>query len=367
MTKSSETVSKSTIAFEIKIAIITVVIKLLSELINKTVAMRIVCVVLFVADLPHNRIKEVVGLSLRTIGTLKKAALAGDIKSLFQLNARGMTSNLADIETEILEKVSKNNYFSIQEIVDMIEEEFGIKTSLSAVKRLLKKLKIRRLKCGSLPAKADPNKQRAFYYATLLPLMQKAKAGAITLLFVDAAHFVMGCGFLGCVYGVARRVIRTFSGRKRYNVLGALNFVTKRLTTVTNSLYISSVEVCDLLRKVADEFKGTPIYMIMDNARYQKCNLVLDLAKQLGINLVFIPPYSPNLNLIERFWKHVKGRLRTKHYDDFNVFCETIDSLVSYDNIKDQIAVNRIISEKVQLFDNIEPLNEYTCVPKKAA
>jgi hypothetical protein len=65
LTKSSKTVSKLTIALEIKIEIITVVIGLLSKLLNKTVATRIVCVILFVAYLPHNRIEEVVGLFLR--------------------------------------------------------------------------------------------------------------------------------------------------------------------------------------------------------------------------------------------------------------------------------------------------------------
>ena len=171
--------------------------------------------------------------------------------------------------------------------------------------------------------------------------MDRAKAGKATLLFMDASHFVMGCDFLGYIYGIVRRFIKTFSGRRRYNVLGALNFVSKKVTTVTNDTYITAIEICALLKKVATEYASTPIYIILDNARYQKCTIVAELASQLGIHLVYIPPYSPNLNLIERLWKHVKNKLRTKYYDNFDVFMETIDSII-----------NSLIGEKVQLFDD---------------
>jgi transposase len=204
-----------------------------------------------------------------------------------------------------------------------------------------------------LPAKADPEKQRTFYSDILKPLMDRAKEGTIILLFLDASHFVMGCDFLGCIYSITRRFIKTYSGRKRYNVLGALNFVSKAVSTVANDAYITASEVCDLLKKVAAEYDGKPIYIVLDNARYQKCAIVMELASQLGIHFGFIPPYSPNLNLIERLWKHVKSRLRTKYFDVFDDFQKKIDSIVSNTDKNDLAAVNRLIGEKVQLFDDL--------------
>lgn len=91
-----------------------------------------------------------------------------------------------------------------------------------------KKNGIKKLKNGSLPAKADTEKQRAFYDSVLKPLMDKAEQSEVVLLFMDASHFVMGCDFLGCIYGKVRRFVLTFSGRKRYNVLGAIDYVTKK-------------------------------------------------------------------------------------------------------------------------------------------
>ena len=188
--------------------------------------------------------------------------------------------------------------------------------------------------------------------------MEQAKDNLISLFFVDASHFVMGCDFLGYVYGKVRHLVRTCSGRKRYNVLGALNFVTKNLVTITNDTYITATQVCELLKKVAVGYAGKPIYIVLDNASYQKCRVVWDLADELGIHLVYIPSYSPNLNLIERLWKFVKGRLRTKYYGDFDVFREKIDSITNSTDKENKPAVDRLISDKVQLFDDLIPKQE---------
>ena len=202
-----------------------------------------------------------------------------------------------------------------------------------------------------MPAKADVKAQRAFYEETLLPLMEKAKKGLVTLQFLDASHFVMGCDYLGYIYCMVRRWITTFSGRKRYNVLGSLDFVTKRVLTVTNDTYITSAQVCEILEKIAFEYAGQVIYVILDNARYQKCAVVTERAQELNIHLVYIPPYSPNLNLIERLWKFVKNKLRIQFWDNFSLFSSRIDAIVASTTGENKEKIDSLIREKVQLFD----------------
>ena len=87
---------------------------------------------------------------------------------------------------------------------------------------------------------------------------------------------------------------------------GSLNAITHELITVTNDTYITAEPVCALLHQLAALGLSTPISVFLDNARYQKCALVLATAAQLHIELCFLPAYSPNLNLIERLWKFVK-------------------------------------------------------------
>jgi hypothetical protein len=63
--------------------------------------------------------------------------------------------------------------------------------------------------------------------------------------------------------------------------------------------------------------------------------------------------FSPNLNLIERYWKFVKGKLRTKTYATFTLFCEVINLIMTCKDSKDKKALGSLISAKVQLFDGI--------------
>jgi len=183
--------------------------------------------------------------------------------------------------------------------------------------------------------------------------MDSAKTGKVQLFFVDASHFVMG-GFVGVIWSKVRRFIKTASGRSRYNVLGALNFVTKKVETITNDSYIKADSVIALIDKLVANSVGLPIKIILDNAAYQRCNLVKDYARNAGVELIFLPTYSPNLNLIERLWKFVKSEvLNAAYHGTFNDFKFAIDNCIfqTDKNLKSQMDV--LISEKVQLFDVI--------------
>ncbi len=73
-----------------------------------------------------------------------------------------------------------------------------------------------------------------------------------------------------------------------------------------------------------------PITLVLDNARYQKCKLVDELAKSLEIELLYLPSYSPNLNLRERLGKFIKKKcFYSKYYTDFSGFKAAISDLLA--------------------------------------
>src|ERR1051326_4033424 len=156
-------------------------------------------------------------------------------------------------------------------------------------------------KVGAVPAKADPDEQAAYRHDTLLPRLREAERGQRTVLFVDAAHFVFG-PFLGYLWCLVRLFIPGPSGRKRYNVLAALDAITHQVIRVSNYAYINAESVCELLPQVAAAGLGRPLTLVLDNARYQRCVAVQAFARSLRIELLYLPSYSPNLNLIERVW-----------------------------------------------------------------
>ncbi|NRB08647.1 MAG: transposase, partial [Richelia sp.] len=104
--------------------------------------------------------------------------------------------------------------------------------------------------------------------------------------------------YLGFLWCFRRTFICSPSGGKRFNVLGAVNAVTKEIITIKNETYINSESLCQLLFKLANLGQNKPIVIVRDNARLQKCKLVQQSAASVGISLCYLPCYSPQLNLI---------------------------------------------------------------------
>jgi transposase len=184
------------------------------------------------------------------------------------------------------------------------------------------------------------------------------------VLFVDAAHFVMGA-YLTCLWCISRIFVRTSSGRQRYNVLGAIDVFSQELLTVTNDSYINSDSLCELLLKVKLNYGALliPITIVLDNAKYQRCEKVTEYAKELGIELLFLPTYSPNLNLIERLWKFVKRKcLYGKHHKNFSEFKTNIDTCLSKVGKDYKSEISTLITTNFQLFEDIKTYNKTEAV-----
>lgn len=183
------------------------------------------------------------------------------------------------------------------------------------------------------------------------PVLAQARAKRRAVFFVDAAHFVQG-SFLCCVWCLVRMFVRGASGRRRYNVLGAWNGVTRESVRVTDDTRVSSDTVVDLLGRVAARTKG-PTTLVLDDARYQRCEAVEREAKRLGVELLFLPSHSPNPNLIERLWKFTKKKaLRGKHYPDFAAFTGAIDDCLNRILTDHREALASLVTLKFQTFDN---------------
>lgn len=185
------------------------------------------------------------------------------------------------------------------------------------------------------------------------PRLKEAKEGKRVVYFVDAAHFVLA-PFLGILWTLKRIFIKAPTGRQRYNVLGAINAITHKLITVTNETYINALSIVELLEKIALLKKvDVPITIILDNAAYQKCKIVFEKAEELDIELLYLPPYSPNLNLIERLWKFVKKDcLYSKYYENFHLFKKAIMSCLKQTETAHKKELDSLLTLRFQVFKN---------------
>lgn len=302
--------------------------------------------------LPHSQIAQITGISSKTLKRYLQDYVQGGIEKLKEVRFYQPQSALQAHHGSLEAYFKEHPPATIKKAMEKIAELTGIRRCPTQVRLFLKKMGMNFRKVGMISAKADVEVQEHFKTTLLEPRLEEAKAGLMAVLFVDAAHFVMA-PFLGFLWCFQRLFLKAPSGRKRFNVLGALDAVTHHLTTITNESYINAMSVCDILWKLHRLYIDLPLTLVLDNARYQRCALVQELAKSLNIELLFLPPYSPNLNLIERLWKFVKKEwLYSKYYADFTSFKTAISNRISQTQTTHKGKLKSLLTLNFQTFKN---------------
>ncbi len=305
----------------------------------------------------NREIALLTNLSENTVRRYIKDYHQGGIDKLKKTNFYQPKSELNNYQQTLEKYFQENPPMSFKEAGAKIEELTGIKRSETQIGKFLKKLGFKKLKIGYVPGKANLEVQEKYHEEKLKPRLDEAEKGERAVFFVDAAHFVMQ-PFLGWIWCVSRVFIKSPSGRKRWNVLGALNAITKQVITVENDSYITAIQVKELIEKIVDLGLKIPITLILDNARYQKCKLIKEEAEKYGIELLYLPPYSPNFNLIERLWKLVKKKcLYGKYYEDFEKFSTTISQFVKNAHVENKRELESLLTLRFQTFEHAQIMN----------
>jgi len=305
-------------------------------------------------NISHKQICQFTGISSNTLTDYLRKYLEYGIEGLKEANFYQPQSELMQHTTTIEAYFREHPPASVKEAMAKIEELTGIKRSENRVREFLKSIGMAPRKVGMIPAKADLDKQEQFIKEELEPRLEEARSGKRAVFFVDAAHFVLA-PFLGILWSFKRLFIKAPAGRKRFNVLGALNAITHELITVTNDTYINAPSFCDLLWRISRLNIRVPITLVLDNARYQKCKLVWELAESLDIELLYLPPYSPNLNLIERLWKFVKKQcLYSKYYSEFKDFKNAITNCLNQTDTTYKEELDSLLTLRFQRFEKAQ-------------
>ncbi len=270
-------------------------------------------------------------------------------EALLTDNNKGSTSFLNLKQLEALEEhIIENTYMDSKGIVAWIEKEFTIVYSCSGINELLKRLGFVYKKPVLTPCKANVEKQEEFvreYKKLKENLVQEDQ-----LYFMDGVHPQHNSiAHYGWIKKGQTKQLKTNNGRKRANINGALNLHTKELIYVEDER-INSQTMIALLKRILDQQKEGKIHIILDNARYYHADIVkVFLKEHPRIVLKFLPPYSPNLNIIERLWKILKKKVvYNKFYLKFEDFrAKVIDFLDNEIWINDEF--ENILTDNFQI------------------
>jgi transposase len=301
-----------------------------------------------------DQIGEIANISRSTYYNYLKEYVEGGIEKLKEVNFNQPKSDMVKHQATISAYFREHPPTTVKKTMAKIEDLTSIKRGETQTRKFLQKIGLSYLKVGMVPSKAEPDKQDEFKKNQMEPALEKAFTNKQKVYYVDAAHFVLA-PFLGYLWSFCRLFIRAPAGRKRFNILGALDAITHQLITVTNDTYINSHSVCELFGLLRLANPELPITVILDNARYQKCQLVFDKAASLNIDLLYLPPYSPNLNIIERIWKFVKKKcLYSKYYSEFDTFKNAISDCLAHTHDTYKKDMDSLLTLNFQSFKKIE-------------
>jgi transposase len=211
-------------------------------------------------------------------------------------------------------------------VAKKVKDLFGIKFSISGMTDWLKRNLFSFKKSQPAPAKADPEAQAAFIdkYRDLKDGLPEGEV----VLFLDAMHPTMATklGYGWSVKG-ERKIVATTAARTRLNVIGTLNAQTLKLVT-TFPATVNSETLAEhfvRLRRSYPRGRFSTLNIILDQGSYCVSKATQIEAARLDIKLWHLPPYSPNLNLIERAWKVMNEQVRDNvYFPDEKVFTSTI-------------------------------------------
>ncbi len=245
-------------------------------------------------------------------------------------------------EKTLSDHLDSQIYLTAKEIAAWVKVEFSVDYTPNAMSKCLKRIGFCYKKPKTVPAKADEVKQAAFLKETLLPLMESA-SDENPLYFIDATHpSYTGHPAFGWIRKGATKELKSNHGRSNVNINGALSWpdlavVHREEERITSAAMIALFD--DLLAKHPT---ATAINVVMDNARYNHSKELRAYFAERGKRLrpVYLPSYSPNLNLIERFWLFLKKKALWNHYyATFTDFRDAIRHVFSsLGSFKDELA-----------------------------
>jgi len=333
---------------------------------DRRVYQRLTAVLAVANGKSREEVAELLGVSLSQLGEWLRIFRNEGLDALCQLHYRGDPGKLTPHQVQQLkDKVKTGCFRNSDQIRSWVQEAFGVSYKPSGIKDLLKRIGVSYHQVSGFLWKADLDEQNEFLDKHRRQKKAAQRPAAKTRrYYVDACHPLWGLDLVfSCWLLVGQRfLVGMGSGRKRLNILGAYcpddgEYLDLRLTRDN----INGEQFINLLRLILDQHPEAKKFILyLDNARYYQKPVVLEwLARHPQFHLEPLPPYSPNLNLIERLWKFLKKEALCRWHKSFEAMQEAVsavlDHLSSY-----RLELATLMVEEFHVLDKQDVPVEYT-------
>jgi transposase len=284
-------------------------------------AYRINAVILLGQGRAVSDVADALLLDPETVRTYFKRYKGGGVAELLRMSYVGSEALLDPAQMAELDAHLRTHlYLTAEAVARWVAQRWGVRYTLSGMTMVLHRLGYAYKKAKLTPGKADPERQEAFLVD--YEKLKENKEDDDPIYFMDATHPqhnpVIGCGWIKRGEDFP---IKSNTGRRRLNINGAINVQTMSAQIRFDDT-IDAVSTIALFQQIEQANPtASRIIVICDNARYYRSRAVMEYLKGSRIHLEFLPPYSPNLNLIERFWKFFKRQvLYNRYYETFEKY-----------------------------------------------
>jgi len=282
-----------------------------------------------------SEIAEMLLIDTETVRNYKKKYQSEGLKGLCSFSYKGRESLLTKAEeSELVKELNSQIYLSTQEIICYLEESFEVSYSTSGVTALLHRLGYSYKKPSLVPGKADAESQRRFLED--LKSLKQQKSAKDKLYYGDGTHpqhnSMPSYGWLPRGKDTP---LKSNTGRKRVNLSGVLDSETHEVI-IREESRLNAEATIEFFKQIERHNPiSENIYIILDNAGYYKGAKIREYLKSSRIKILFLPPYAPNLNLIERLWKFFKKKvLYNRYYEKYEEFRKACLQFFSKKNLK---------------------------------
>lgn len=277
---------------------------------NRKEGDRIKAILLRSEDWTVPRISQALRLHQSTVIRHIQDYQAGKLKN----ESGGSSGQLSEEQTQKLSAhLEEHTYHHNYEIVMYVKERYGVSYTIPGMHKWLHRNGFSYKKPKGRPYKADFELQKQF-----ISEYEKLKEEVCSdepILFMDAVHPTQATKLsYGWIRTGKTKHVETTASRTRLNIVGAIQLGHIAETITAQYATVNAESIIDFMGKVRSQYGSKTVHLILDRSGYHRALLVAEKAATLNITLHFLPPYSPNLNPIERLWKVMNEKVRNNRF-----------------------------------------------------
>lgn len=271
---------------------------------------KVTCILMLSQGFSPETVSMSLGIDSSTVYRYKALYVSRGLDAFLENRHKGYWGLLSSCQLSLLRaELHSNLYTDAKSVASWIKEAFGVEYTQQGVVDLLNRIGFTYKKTREVPCECDVERQQEFMEE--LSGVFSCMDEKTVVYYADGVHPTHNSRSTYAWIEKGRDFEQpTVSGRDRVNINGLINAKDVTDIIAVDCERVNAQSTKALYQKALEQHpEAEKIYIISDNARYYKNAELSEWLQGTRIKQLFLPPYSPNLNLIERLWRFLRKKV----------------------------------------------------------